>query len=223
MSRITSKLREFTVFNLTITMLASVSFAAPISGLYDDLPECDNHGIVTFDEEIGDAAVFPTDEAIFADAEPTLQVICVPDDGIQNDWEVRILNLSPNSFVDLFFVADEGSSVGNYDGLTQDLAGAPGVGLTSFRIDNVGVNQPLLAGDDGDLIFEPGEAWSFLVTNFNSPGLAPPIFASPGLFAGSSTNPNSNASIVANLYKIPEPTTCALMAMGLGAICFRRK
>ena len=223
MSRFTFYLNRYVTTTLAFSMLASWGFAAPISGLYNDLADCDNHGTVEFSEEIGDAAVFPPDEAIFSDAEATLQVICVSDDGIQNDWEVRILNLSSNSFVDLFFVADEGSSVGNYDGLTQDLAGAPGVGLTSFRIDNVGVNQPLVAGDDGDLIFEPGEAWSFLVTNFNSPGLAPPIFASPGLFAGSSTNPNSNASIVANLYKIPEPTTCALLIVGLGVICFRRK
>ncbi|MCG8450344.1 MAG: PEP-CTERM sorting domain-containing protein, partial [Pirellulales bacterium] len=131
---------------------------------------------------------------------------------------------SSNSFVDLFFVADEGNTVGNRDGQIQDLSVVGSGSTDAFRIDNVGLNQPLIGGDvGGDLIFGPGESWTFLVTNFGNPTLAPPTFQSAGAFAGTSFDPNSTASIVANLFVIPEPATCSLLLIGLGGIFLRRK
>ncbi|MCA9229909.1 MAG: PEP-CTERM sorting domain-containing protein [Planctomycetales bacterium] len=208
---------------LVVTCLASPAMAVPISGLYTDLTDCDSHPAITFEEEIGDLAVFPVDEAIFVGSMPTSIVICVGDDGVPNDWEVRMTNVSSNSFVDLFFVADDGNGVGNRDGLIEDVANAPGIRNDAFRIDNIGLNQPLIGGDDGDLVFEPGESWTFLVSNFTNVGSMPPSFLSPGGFAGSSTDPLSNASIVANLAKIPEPSTCLLAAFALGMAAMRRR
>lgn len=203
--------------------ISNLSQAVPISGQYNDLPGCDNHGIVGFDEEIGDVAVFPTDEAIFFDAMQTTDLYCVTDDGIPNDWEIRMVNLSPNSFIDVFFVADEGSTIGNRDGQIQDLSVVGSGSTDAFKIDDVGLNAPLI-GDDGDLIFEPGESWTFYVTNFFTPGgILPPIVSSPGAFAGTSFDPMSNASIVANLYNVPEPASCLLMAAGLACTALRRR
>ena len=74
---------------------------------------------------------------------------------------------------------------------------------------------------NNDLVFDPGEFWSFLVTNFNNATLTPPILASPGVFAGSSTNPQSNASIVANLV-VPEPNAVLIVALGFVTLLCRR-
>lgn len=214
---------KLTLGLLTVAALVAPASAVPVSALYTDLPDCDNHGVVELNEEIGDSTVFPVDEGIFIGAMPTTQVFCVGDDGLPNDWEIRMVNTSPNRFTDLFFVADEGNTVGNRDGEIEDTVGAPGGKFHAFRIDNIGANQPLVAGDvNGDLIFDPGESWTFYVTNFGNPTFAPPVFVSPGGFAGSSTNPDSTASIIANLVSIPEPNTFLLAAVGLFAIGSRR-
>lgn len=203
--------------------LSNLTFAVMISGQYTDLPDCDNHGIVNFNEEIGDLAIFPPDEEIFFDAMQTTDIYCVPDDGIPNDWEIRMVNTSPNSFIDVFFVVDEGYTLGNRDGQITDLSVVGSGSTDAFKIDGVGLNATLI-GDDGDLIFEPGEAWTFYLTNFVTPGgIFPPVVSSPGGFAGTSFDPTSNASIVANLYNVPEPASCLLMAAGLACTALRRR
>lgn len=189
----------------------------------DDPTLCDSHPQTTFGHEIGDAAVFPPNEAILVQSTNTSNVICVADDGFPNDFLVRITNVSGNSWKDLFFVVDGGVSVGNVDGYIEDTT-FPGLNL-AFKIDNVGLNKNLIAGDtNNNLIFEPGEAWEFLLTNFVAPANLPPfpVLGSVGLFSDSSNiDGGSNASIVANL--VPEPAAMAIaLAISSGIVLRRR-
>lgn len=207
-----------------ITYLANLAEtrAVPVQGQYQDNPSlCDIHPTQNFGHELGDITVgFPFDEAFQVSSSLTTQLACVGDDGITNDYLVSILNISPYPYRDLFFVVDDGIFVGNADGAITDLT-APGF-TDAFKIDNLGVNNNLLSGDlNNNLIFDPGETWQFLVTNFLAPGNAPPLFGSVGQFAASSSADTiSNASILAN--RIPEPCSATLLA-SLAACAFCKR
>lgn len=73
-------------------------------------------------------------------------------------------------------------------------------------------------------IFEPGEIWSFFVTNVLFPANLPPtlVFDSVGSFAGSSTGLPSTASILGTQV-VPEPTVALLLGLGLAALSQRRR
>jgi hypothetical protein len=198
--------------------------AYPVQAQFTDAPHCDTVPATTLTHELGTGNAFPIDEQIAAGALLTSKVICVPDDGIANDYEVRITNLSPIAWQDLFFVVDEGSVVGNYDGVMNNLAF--GIGTAAFRIDGTltvtGNNDNLLLESGGipnNEIFEPGESWTFLVSNFVDPAGIGPVFDSVGFGVGSPGFPPSTASILAN--PVPEPGTLVLLT--LGALAMRRR
>ena len=198
----------------------------PVQGQYQDNPAlCDILPTQNFAHELGDVTFgFPIDEGLQVVSTPTPQLACVGDDGVPNDYLVLISNISPYAYKDLFFVVDDGGVVGNADGAITDLA-APGF-TDAFKIDNVGVNSNLVFGDlNNNLIFEPGETWEFLVTNFFAPATTPPFpqFGSVGGFAASSaSDPISNASILAN--RVPEPATVTVLvgiSLLLASCCSR--
>jgi hypothetical protein len=77
-----------------------------------------------------------------------------------------------------------------------------------------------------DEILQPGEIWRFNVSNFMAitpaGGFQPPIFVTPGVFAGSSPfgTTNGNASILAN--PVPEPGVISIVIGSAAAMLMRR-
>ena len=213
---------------LALVLTAGPAAAVPVTaGYIDDPTTCDSHAPITLGHELGDVATFPLDEALaitVTQAAIPSHFSCAGDDGIPNEWIVRMTNLSAFDYTDLFFVADVGASIGNVDGFISDLllpGSSPG---QAFRIDGtvtVGTNNPLLFESGPiDEVLQSGETWEFTVTNFLP--FTAPVFESPGGFAASSS-PDllvSNASIVANV--VPEPASLALIGAG-GVMCGLRR
>jgi len=216
----------------SIGMVAALNAGAvPISGVYVEDSRCDVVPNQSLKHEIGIAAIFPGNEAITYFVTPAQFTVCVPNDGLANDWIVNMTNVSTVFYQDLFFVADLGVTVGNSDGSVFDAVLAPGVVTDAFRIDGTvtaGVNMNLLGESFAfDEIFAPGETWRFAVSNYgalNSAGqFAPPDFLTPGIFAGSSPfgQVPGNASILANEV-IPEPGTISVLLVAGGMLLLRR-
>jgi hypothetical protein len=178
--------------------------------------------------EIGDAALFPISDGILYHDHRANTPVGVADDGIANDWLVHMTNITGVAFRDLFFVADAGATIGNADGTIADTIGAPGVLSDAFRIDALGTNPNLIMESiSPDGIFQPGEEWEFVVTNFNTgTNSFPPELTSPGVFSGSSPMQGvggSNSSIL-GVVVVPEPSTLSVFAlMALASLRRRRR
>ena len=207
----------------TLCAAAIATWAAPASAVptvapYVEDPICDAH-IITLSHELGNVPPFPPGEAIASASTIFQRQGCssFPQPNAIPDWDVFITNLTPISWVDLFFVADAGKVYGNFDGTI--------LGGLAFKIDTAGVNTPLLAESIvANLIFEPGETWTFFVLDWDPVlNLGPPsLMASIGVGVGSVAIPESTASIVAQPLRVPEPAGVLLLAAGLGAFALAR-
>jgi hypothetical protein len=205
--------------------------AVPVNALYTDDPRCDQIPQQSPTHELGDLATFPQNEAIRMTPTPVTFTICVPNDGLANDWVVDMINLSGQTWRNLFFVCDHNVTVGNADGSMQDLTGAPGILTDAFKIDGTvtpGVNVNLLSESMiADEIFQPGEIWRFAVSNYmavdSTGAFQSPLNITPGQFAGSTNFPQTpgNCSILAS--PVPEPGTISLLALGASALLLRRR
>lgn len=213
-----------------LLLAAKVGYAVPITGVYAEDPRCDTIPNQTLTHELGEQQFFPLNESFSVQVSPATFTVCVPDDGIANDWIVAMTNTSGVAWKNLFFVADLGLTIGNADGNMIDVIGAPGVVADAFRIDGtvtLGLNNNLLSESGAvDEIFQPGETWRFNVSNYFDPaGTAPqPIFRNPGKFAGSEpfiTPPFSTASILAT--PVPEPSALFALALPAAALLMRRR
>lgn len=210
---------------------ATPAQAVPVTGRYQDVAAaCDLVPNQILTHELGDATTFPLNEAVVVNVAPVNFTVCVPNDGLANDWVVQIRNVSGQAWRDLFFVVDNGASVGNYDGELDDLALAPNVFSQAFKIDGTvtvtGMNDNLLfESGPVDEIFQPGEVWRFAVSNFNNYAAsnAPPIFTSPGRFSGSSPlgTFGSTASILAT--PVPEPSAGLALLVTSSFLLMRRR
>lgn len=187
----------------------------PRQDLLEDLPGWHELGIG-----------FPVDEEIItALDEVTLFDPCPLDKENGQNFTITIQNMSQTYWTDLHYVADPETTFTNDDGEAQDLT-MPGWTL-AFRIDNVGLNQPLVFESMApDNIFEPGEIWEFVVQDYNNAlGLPPSLLdswdgnAQGQISYASAGGPPSSASIIA----IPEPSTIALIGLcGLGLFIRKR-
>lgn len=205
--------------------LAGRALAVP--GVYAFIPQgCDSLPLAVLSHELGTQPAFPVDELIDAVAGLTDLMSCPPT--LQPQWPnvmVQMTNLTPTTWTDVYFVADPHFTITNFDGMVN--------GGQAFRIDNVGVNRPLVfesMAPDG--VFQSGETWNFIVQNWQplvgAPAL-PPLFGSIGVggasLPGLPGDPNgmqSTASIVA----VPESGSWAMLAAGLavlGAAAHRRR
>ena len=104
--------------------------------------------------------------------------------------------------------------ISNPDGLIN--------GLPAFKIDKVGVNQPLTVESGApDGIFSPGERWIFIIQDYvNGLSLPPTAFSEIDIPSAVLVGKTSSGSIIA--LPIPEPGTAALVALGLAALSCRR-
>jgi hypothetical protein len=179
--------------------------------------------------ELGD--FFPPNELIESSWAETTYQPCPenPDNSQVPNILVTMTNLSRIDWYNVHYVADSETFLQNDDGLIGN-AGLLDAQL-AFRIDNLGVNTPLVYESISvDNIFQAGETWEFVIQDFvNSLGVAAAPFASIGIASLSDVvrDPNSmsSGSIIAS--QIPEPATLAvwslLGACGAAAAARRRK
>lgn len=205
----------------------NVAQAVPVVGQYQEDARCDTLPNQALADELGQVTFFPLNEAVEVATQATSQNVCAQPDGLANDWNVQIRNLTGVAWKDLFLVVDAGATLGNSDGMIRDAVGAPTIFADAMRIDSLGINNNLFF-ESGPVnnIFDVGEVWRFNVSNFNNAtaagGFQPPIFVTPGKFAGSSPlgTTNGNASILAT--PVPEPATASMLLGAAAALLLRR-
>lgn len=203
---------------LAALLMASPAMAVFIQVDHQNLDECDPLFVPTLVDELGLPGVFPDDEIIDADSNFTNEIACpgtYQDLGVPNTL-VRITNLTPTPFDNLWYVADPQTRFSNVDGLVN--------GEEAFKIDDKGLNTPLIAESGvADGVFSPGETWTFVVDNYsNSLGLPASSFLSPGAVGAlSGADDVSSASIIAT--PIPEPATLLLAAATVAAASLARR
>ncbi len=201
-----------------VLLIALPAGANPINVTSLDTPSCDALAVPgTTVDELGLAPNFPVDERISSTAGTTTVVGCPSSSlPLATNALVSITNLTPFDFTDLWYAADVGTTFTNIDG---EINGPLALG---FKIDFEGINQPLLvdaASIDG--IFAPGETWQFIIDGYsNSNGL--PASAFVGLGVPSPVG-SSSGSIIAAPLPIPEPTTAALLGLGLLGLSLARR
>jgi hypothetical protein len=200
---------------LSFTLSAT---ANPINVTSLDLPTCDVLSVPgTTVDELGLAPNFPADERISSTAGTTPTVAC-PSNALPlaTNALVSITNLTPYSFTDLWYAADVGTSFTNIDGQIN------GPSALGFKIDRVGINQPLLlSAASADGIFAPGETWQFIIDGYsNSNSLAASAFVGLGV---PSPVGSSSGSIIAAPLPVPEPASAALLGLGLLGLARARR
>lgn len=87
---------------------------------------------------------------------------------------VKIMNNTTGYFKNVWYVADTLTTISNPDRVTIN-------GEPAFRIDNIGLNRPLVMESmTPDGIFEPTETWEFVIGDYaNGAGLTPDQFIVP--------------------------------------------
>jgi len=134
---------------------------------------------------------------------------------LDHDALVSITNLNTVAFSDVWYVADGDTTITNVDGnVTIN-------GLSSFKIDAVGVNTPLVSEVGGILAgtFEPGETWNFIIQDYvNTFNLSAAAFSMMGV---GSVGLGSSGSILA--VPVPEPAAAALLGLGLLGLSLARR
>jgi hypothetical protein len=162
---------------------------------------------------------FPPQELIISAWRFTSYTPCLvnPDSPTIPNVEVDITNMTTQSWINLVYVADPETVLANDDGIVNS--------ELAFNIDNVGTwNFPLIAESiNPNLIFEPGEMWTFVIQDYvNVNGLPPSALGSVGLVGSFSAGDTvSSGSIIAEI--IPEPATICLLALGSFALMRRKK
>jgi len=142
-----------------VTMFTEQAFAVPTTVVHEDNSKaCDTLVVPSLVDELGNKPAFPDDEWIVSLSSSTDTDACLPISS--NNVLVSITNNSPFDFSDLWYVIDEDGSMSNFDGTVG--------GRRAFKIDSVGLNQPLVNEVGGVVagVFESGETWSFVLDGY---------------------------------------------------------
>jgi hypothetical protein len=219
-------------FPTGLLMVLVVSFvtlganANPVTvDVLDDFPgPCDPLSIPQRTvEELG--VGFPPDELIDSFELLTGQSACFgpaasTDNPAIPNALVFLFNHTPFDFSDVWYVADRGTGLSNWDGSVNGRN-------KSFKIDRVGINRPLVwetMTPDG--IFESGEEWRFIIQDYtNSDGLSASRLDSLGVpsepLPPAGVPLTSSGSIIA--IPVPEPGAAALLVIGGVVMKSRRR
>jgi len=173
---------------------------------------------------------FPNNEWITSWDVPTEETSCfVPgtDSPFLPNALVSITNKTGVPWLELWYVGDV-SPTGLIETNLSNQDGTVNGGL-AFKIDNIGINRPLVFESMAqDLVFEPGETWSFIIQDYqNIWGLPASAFGSIGvgmnsaLFSPADPLPPgvSSGSIIA----IPAPGAILLGGIGIGLVGWLRR
>jgi len=156
------------------TMFTEQALAEETTVVHENSDVCDTLVVPALVDELGNKPAFPDDEWISSSVIDldTDEVACPsnitpPDKNPNPNVIVSITNNSPFAFSDLWYVADDFTSITNFD---------VGVGTTfhrAFKIDSVisdpaGKNHPLISESfsPANDIFESGEIWSFVLDGY---------------------------------------------------------
>lgn len=193
----------------TLTVQASASPVAVTS--FDLAGHCDVLSpLPAIVDELGTSAAFPADEFISAVATFNNIDACPSSSPLIPNVVLSITNLTTVSFTDLHYVPDPGTAYANFDGVIN--------GAEAVRLDNIGVNRPLIAEIGGvlPLVFEPGETWQIVLDDWgNAPGFGAADLGSIGVPTGVPGD-LSTGSIVA--IPVPEPGSISLAVVGSVAL-----
>jgi len=213
---------------LTFAVLASALCAASANAIptqvsaVDDPLCCDILSVPINVHELGigiAAAPFPLNERISATSQP-ISIFACPSNANPgtNSAEVFMTNLTGLSWSDVWYVSDDPDTrITNWDGFVN--------GSRAFKIDHVGINNPLLNESiNVNGIFEPGEVWDFVIDGYQNNFFLPAsALNSIGVGNLSLGDQISSGSIIAIQNTVPEPATCLMLASGLAGIVMRRR
>lgn len=210
---------------LGLVLLVGVRASAiPTAVVTVDTAHCDPLIVPVLVDELGTGGLFPAGEQISSVSLGPIAAVgpagvnCTTgtiDSPFMANRRVSITNLNAVDFVGVWYVANAQTNVSNLDGSVN--------GFPAFRIDQVGVNKPLISESlIADGIFNAGETWVFLVQDYANNNAQPEgAFAAPGV-PSLGIGDASSGSIIALV--APEPGTAGLLIVGLlGLARFARK
>ena len=153
-----------------ITMFTDQAFAIPTTfepeEILDNDMVCDELMVPVNVDELGNQGPFPDNEWIMSGSTGTTLSTCSIFDNtnIPNKL-VSIINKTPFSFTDLWYVIDEDGSMNNFDGT---IAGRRTFEIDSIISDPLGMHHPLISESiiPKNDIFEPGETWDFILVDY---------------------------------------------------------
>lgn len=216
-----NKLITICVFTVLVLTISGTSHAVPTIVSYIDGPQ-DPLLVPEFVHELGNQRPFPDEEWIMSYSEGYTEHIPCPelDDPQIPNVVVSITNMTNVSWMEVWYVGDPETYLTNHDGWVN--------GELAFKIDNVGVNTPLLFESmTPNLIFEPGETWVFVIQDYiNMYGLPPSLFGSIGVGiigvgSNSAQDQVSSGSIIA--IPVPAPGAIVLGSFGVGIVGWLRR